>query len=190
MFSLDSPKFLELCQRRFHPGTRAKGEQLRAGGLVLTCETSRLGAQYEIAATVQGGAAEPYEIDISCGIRFNTVYLDAKCTCPMLENCKHCYAALLQAMDEDKGGIPLPPLMPPSNVVPLPVAAPRPELTPEEEPRRLKPRKPPRPRTRRSRLGACSTSSSLPRPGVPWRWNSSRAAWRPTAQSNRNLKSI
>ena len=131
MFSLDSPKFLELFQRRFHPRTRAKGEQLRAGGLVLTCETSRLGAQYEIAATVQGGAAEPYEIDISCGIRFNTVYLDAKCTCPMLENCKHCYAALLQAMDEDKGGIPLPPLMPPSNVVPLPVAAPRPELTPE-----------------------------------------------------------
>ncbi len=73
MFRLDSPKFLDLCQRRFHPGTRAKGGEIRGSGRVLSCEVKRKGNQYEIIGMVRGTSPEPYEVDIECGNRFNTV---------------------------------------------------------------------------------------------------------------------
>ena len=132
MFRLDSPKFLDLCQRRFHPGTRAKGGEIRGSGRVLSCEVKRKGNQYEIIGMVRGTSPEPYEVDIECGNRFNTVFLNANCTCPMLENCKHIYAVLLQATDEEASAFSSPPPRQLSNVVPLP-EPPQTELSPDWE---------------------------------------------------------
>ena len=90
------------------------------------------GNQYEIIGMVRGTSPEPYEVDIECGNRFNTVFLNANCTCPMLENCKHIYAVLLQATDEEASAFSSPPPRQLSNVVPLP-EPPQTELSPDWE---------------------------------------------------------
>jgi superfamily II DNA or RNA helicase len=131
MFHLDSPPFLDLCQRRFHPGTRAKGEEIRAAGKVLSCAVDCNGSQYDVVATVQGNSPEPYEVDVECGLRLNQVFLDANCTCPMLEDCKHIYAVLLEITAEQTAGLELPPAVQPANVVPLPAPPSQARLSPD-----------------------------------------------------------
>jgi superfamily II DNA or RNA helicase len=97
MFDLNSPKFQELCARRFHPNTRTKGEQLYRDDKVLRCEVINFGTQCDIAAMVQGSAPEPYEVKLRCEVLDARLFMGTHCSCPMVENCKHCYAVLLAA---------------------------------------------------------------------------------------------
>jgi superfamily II DNA or RNA helicase len=131
MFYFDSQPFLELCERKFHPGTRAKGAEIRRAGKVLSCAVDREGSEYAVVATVQGNSPEPYEVDLECGLRLNKVFLDAQCTCPVFENCKHIYAVLLQMTEGEKPGFSPPPPGRPSNVIPLPAAPPAVNLSPD-----------------------------------------------------------
>jgi superfamily II DNA or RNA helicase len=127
MYGLNSPKFIGLCERKFHPGTRAKGEQLKTSCRIISCDATERGARCEIVAQVQGSALAPYEVRVECGVQSGAPFLHASCTCPVIENCKHIYAAILVASTWDEGtGAP-------SNIVPLPAAAaaPRAELSPD-----------------------------------------------------------
>jgi superfamily II DNA or RNA helicase len=110
MFDLHSPRFQELCERRFHFGTRAKGEQLYREGKLIRCEVNDLGIQCHVSALVQGSAARPYDVSLNCWQTGRQMFLNASCTCPMLENCKHIYAVLLAARDQAAPApIPRPP---------------------------------------------------------------------------------
>jgi len=100
MFDLHSPKFQELCDGRFHYGTRAKGLQLYQAGKVVRCQVVNQGSQSDITAQVRGTAPEPYEVTLKCWLHARQVFLSAQCSCPIMENCKHIYAVLLQARDQ------------------------------------------------------------------------------------------
>jgi superfamily II DNA or RNA helicase len=99
MFDLHSPKFQELCERRFHYGTRAKGEQLYREKKVLQCEVTNAGMKCEAVAKVLGSAPSPYEVTMACWLIDRELFLKGTCTCPVVENCKHIYAVLLAARD-------------------------------------------------------------------------------------------
>src|SRR5580658_2824316 len=100
MFDLDSPNFLGLCNRVFHPGTRAKGEWLFKENKVSHCDLTNEGAHCEARAKVQGAAPQPYEVTFSCWQQSkSSVVFNARCTCPLIENCKHIYAVILAARE-------------------------------------------------------------------------------------------
>jgi superfamily II DNA or RNA helicase len=132
MFDLHSPKFQELCERRFHYGTRAKGEHLYRENKVIHCKMSNAGTICRAEAQVRGTAPTPYDVTVDCWMQAKQVFLNATCTCPMLENCKHIYAVLLTAQDrsaptpEPRGRVPF---SRPPNIVPLP--QPPPQLSAE-----------------------------------------------------------
>jgi superfamily II DNA or RNA helicase len=100
MFDLNSLTFQNLCDHRFHYGTRTKAEQLYRNGNVFKFDVSNQGMQCDIMAKVQGSSPAPYKVAVKLWMRGRGVFLDAKCTCPMLENCKHIYAVLLAARDQ------------------------------------------------------------------------------------------
>jgi superfamily II DNA or RNA helicase len=128
MFDLNSPKFQELCDRRFHYGTRAKGEHLYQGSKVAHCEVTNLGMQCDAVAKVQGSAPQPYEVILKCWVHARQVFMNASCSCPMLENCKHIYAVLLAARDQS-------PSAPHSSLgAPRPASRPRPVPAPQLSP--------------------------------------------------------
>jgi superfamily II DNA or RNA helicase len=128
MFDLYSPKFQQLCEGLFHHGTRAKGEQLYGGSKVAHCEVTNLGMQCDAVATVQGSAPQPYEVTLRCWLHSRQVFMNARCTCPQIENCKHIYAVLLAARDQ------LPQAPHPSLGAPRPPSRPRPAPAPQLSP--------------------------------------------------------
>ena len=71
MFQFDFPPFRELCERKFHPGTRAKGAEIHASGKVLSCQVEEERMECGIFATVQSGSGAPYEVEITCGLYQN-----------------------------------------------------------------------------------------------------------------------
>jgi superfamily II DNA or RNA helicase len=127
MFDLNSSAFKNLCNLRFHFGTRAKAEQLYRDGKVLQFDVSHLGARCDITARVQGSSPAPYQVAVNLSTRGRGVFLEAKCTCPMLENCKHIYAVLLAARDQFALAVaPRPAAAPPSPAPPPPLPSPPP----------------------------------------------------------------
>jgi superfamily II DNA or RNA helicase len=134
MFDLDSPLFLGLCYRVFHHGTRVKGERLYKENKVVYCTVKNEGAHCEASAKVQGSAALPYDVTLSCSQQAKTVLFNARCTCPLVENCKHIYAVLLVARDRSA-----PAAKPPSSAQapkPLPIQSrPPPPPAPPPPPR-------------------------------------------------------
>src|SRR5580658_7857101 len=129
MFDLNSPQFQELLKRRFHYGTRAKGEKLYQEDKVAHCEVTELKTQCNAVAQVQGSAPLPYDVVLNYGQQGKQAFMNASCTCPMLENCKHIYAVLLAARELSA------PVPDPRRVTPRlpfrPRPAPPPQLSPE-----------------------------------------------------------
>jgi superfamily II DNA or RNA helicase len=122
MFDLTSAAFQKLCNLRFHYGTRAKAEQLFREGKVLQFDASHLGARCDVQATVQGSSPAPYEVTMRLSTLGRGVFMDAHCTCPMLENCKHIYAVILAARDRfAPPAAPEPAAAPPADAVPPPL---------------------------------------------------------------------
>jgi len=89
-----------MCNRIFHHGTRSKGERLYRDNKVIQCEVTNEGGQCDAMARVQGSASLPYEVNLSCRQESRGVVFNARCSCPMLENCKHIYAVILVARDQ------------------------------------------------------------------------------------------
>ncbi|MGO8699622.1 MAG: SNF2-related protein [Limisphaerales bacterium] len=131
MFHLDSPQFVELCERKFHPGTRAKGLEIHASGRVFSCEVHQDGSECDIFASVQGSSGSPYEVEITCGRQNGTVFLDALCTCPVVEHCKHIYAVLLKVKEEQKVDLRTAPSLSSGNIIALPPPLPEAKLSSE-----------------------------------------------------------
>jgi superfamily II DNA or RNA helicase len=129
MFDLHSPKFQELCERRFHHGTRAKGDQLYRENKVIQCKMTNVGTSCRAEARVRGTSPTPYEVTLDCWLHSRQVFLNASCTCPLLENCKHIYAVLLTVQDRSA---PAPTPRPSAPVpAPRPSAPPPPQLSAE-----------------------------------------------------------
>jgi superfamily II DNA or RNA helicase len=129
MFDLHSPKFQELCERRFHHGTRAKGEQLYRENKVIRCEVTHLGMRCQAEAQVRGTSPAPYDVQVDCWVQSRQLFLNASCTCPLLDNCKHIYAVLLTARDQSAPA-PAPRSSAPA-FNPRPSAPPPPQLSAE-----------------------------------------------------------
>ena len=108
MYDLSSPKFQELYERRFYPATRSKGDRIFREGKVQRCEVTDHGASCDVVALVQGSAFKPYEVTLKCWMSAGHMVLAAKCTCPIGMDCKHVYAVLLAAGQNQLKTVPFP----------------------------------------------------------------------------------
>jgi superfamily II DNA or RNA helicase len=137
MFDLYSPNFRELCNRVFHPGTRSKGEWLCQEKKVIHCAVTNEGNLCQVSAKVQGSTPLPYEVTFSCWQQSkSTVSFNARCSCPLIENCKHIYAVILVARDKAAQDPGPHPSAPASKLIPLAFRPPPPppsqqQLSPE-----------------------------------------------------------
>ncbi len=97
MFDLNSKKFREFWESTFHYGTRVKAARVAAEGKVLSFETVWGPGACEITATVSGSNPQPYAVKVMCGEMIGQPFIKGRCSCPMLENCKHVLAVVLRA---------------------------------------------------------------------------------------------
>jgi superfamily II DNA or RNA helicase len=97
MFDLNSKKFRNFWETSFHHGTRVKAERVVAQGRVLSWDTVWGPGACEITAKVSGSDAQPYEVKVLCGEMMGQPFIKGRCSCPMLENCKHVLAVVLRA---------------------------------------------------------------------------------------------
>jgi superfamily II DNA or RNA helicase len=98
-FDLKSVPFRVYCETVFHQGTRAKAERLVADGKVLLQSVSRAEKACDISARVTGAAPVPYDVHVLCGSMSGSFFINGRCSCPMVLNCKHVFAALKAATD-------------------------------------------------------------------------------------------
>lgn len=86
-------------QRDFPSAYLKRGRDYQASGRVRALKISDDGRR--LAATVQGGAKRPYRTDIALTrTRKGIVRIEGSCSCPMVYNCKHVAATLLEALEQ------------------------------------------------------------------------------------------
>jgi superfamily II DNA or RNA helicase len=98
-FDLKSTPFVAYCETLIHQGTRAKAERLVIEGKVTLHAVTHSNQACDIVARVVGSGLVPYEVRILCGEMMGSYFLNGRCTCPMVVNCKHVFAALKAAAD-------------------------------------------------------------------------------------------
>jgi superfamily II DNA or RNA helicase len=98
MFELNSKRCREFWETAFHHGTRAKAERVVAEGRIVYWNVNRGPGAWEITAKVSGSAPQPYDVKVLCGDMMGRPFIKGRCSCPMLENCKHVLAAVLRAL--------------------------------------------------------------------------------------------
>ena len=97
------PPFGEADIRRCLPGEIEKGRGYFLRGAVRGLRAEADGSR--LVADVQGTRAKPYQVEIAIESSRKGVRLVGRCSCPVGWNCKHCAAALLQAIEEPPGGL-------------------------------------------------------------------------------------
>jgi superfamily II DNA or RNA helicase len=129
MFDLNGIKFLRFIETIFHPGTRAKAERIVAENKIVSFQARKSPGAWELTAKVQGSAPAPYEVRVLCGEMTGEIFLNDRCTCPLLHHCKHIFAVLRAAGKTPLSALPAPP-------------PPRKEIAPPPKPEPPKPRLP------------------------------------------------
>lgn len=85
-------------QRAFPSAYLKRGRDYQSSGRVRALKINDDGRH--LAATVQGGAKRPYRTDIALTrTRKGAVRIEGSCSCPMVYNCKHVVATLLEALE-------------------------------------------------------------------------------------------
>ncbi|MGD9613888.1 MAG: SNF2-related protein [Alphaproteobacteria bacterium] len=97
------PPFGEADIRRCLPGEIEKGRRYFLRGAVCGLRAEEDGSR--LIAEVQGTRATPYRVEIAIEHSRKGVKLAGQCSCPVGWNCKHCAAALLQALEEPPSGL-------------------------------------------------------------------------------------
>ena len=91
----------EDLQRVFLPAYLKRGRDYQAFGRVKQLAIDADGRR--IGAAVQGGAKRPYRTDIILSqTRKGVVRIEGSCSCPMVYNCKHVAATLLEALERQE----------------------------------------------------------------------------------------
>ncbi|MDO8706183.1 MAG: DEAD/DEAH box helicase [Sulfuricaulis sp.] len=91
----------EDLQRVFLPAYLKRGRDYQAFGRVKKLTIDNNGRR--IGAAVQGGAKRPYRTDIILSqTRKGVVRIEGSCSCPMVCNCKHVAATLLEALERQE----------------------------------------------------------------------------------------